>query len=508
MFDRLRVAAALCCFVAAGALAFWVLGHRVVPASVARAAAPAVTVRVGGDEPAKGEDARRFAEALAERWGQGRVTLEIPGADSIQRTRAAFGASVDVPALTATVEQAIDSTSAMRRLYRRLGGGEALEIEVPIRFDAAAMFEVLADIKDGYDQRPSDARLDVRSGEVRPHRHGRRLDVHRTLDALENALQDGESRVGAVVERQAARRTADDLGQIDVSAILGYFETRYSTAERSRDRTFNLRVAGSKIDGLVVMPGEIFDFNEAVGERSEANGFRPAPVIAGGELVDGVGGGTCQVAGSLHGATFFAGLPILERSPHSRPSTYIFMGLDAVVSYPQLNFRFQNDLEFPVVIGFTVAGGIVRAELRGARTERLVTLVRRVDDVAAYAEREVQDPSLPRGVRVLRQRGVPGFTVTNFRIVRDMGTNQAVRTQSEDSYPPTAQIWRVGSGGEPRAGYEPPPGDTHGEYTADQYLEVTQGTGVRGTRIIRRAGRSGTPGWTAREGFPQPPAPE
>jgi hypothetical protein len=260
------------------------------------------------------------------------------------------------------------------------------------------------------------------------------------------------------------------------------------------------------VDGLVVMPGETFDFNEAVGERSEANGFRPAPVIAGGELVDGVGGGTCQVAGTLHAAVFFAGLPIVERSPHSRPSTYIFMGLDAVVSYPQLNLRFTNDLSTPIVIGMTVEGGVARAEIRGAEMHRMVSFVRRVDEITPYDERDVDDPSLPRGVRVLKQRGVPGFEITRWRIVRDVQTNQAVRTHSEDVYPPTTQIWRVGTGGPAPAGYVVPEGDTHMEYTADEYLSVIQGAGVDGTQVIRRAGRSGTYGWTARLGFPQPDA--
>ncbi|MCB9597522.1 MAG: VanW family protein [Sandaracinaceae bacterium] len=502
MADRLRVLGALLCFGGAAALAFWVLQQRIEP-SVARAAAPPVTVRVGGEEPAKGEDARRFAERLAARWAREPFTLEVPDEAPIRRTRAALGASIDVDALTATLAQSLDTTSPMRRLYR----GEALELDLPVRFDDEAMFEVLADIKDRFDRRPEDARLDVRSGEVRTHVHGRQLDVHRTLDAIEAALGRGEPRATATVRRLAAHRTAEELEAIDIGYVLGSYETRYSTAPNARDRSFNLRVAGSKIDGLVVLPGETFDFNEAVGERSEANGFRPAPVIAGGELVDGVGGGTCQVAGTLHAAAFFAGLPIVERSPHSRPSTYIYMGLDAVVSYPQLNFRFQNDLEHPVVIGFSVEGGVVRAELRSAPTTRLVTFVRRVDDVAAYAEREVQDSSLPRGTRVLRQRGVPGFTVTNFRIVRDLETNQAVRTRSQDTYPATQHIWTVGTGGQPQPDFEAPEGDTHNEYTADAYLELTQGEGVRGTRAVRRAGRSGSPGWTAREGWPQPPAP-
>lgn len=499
MLDRLRVLSAVLCFAGAGGLAAWVLSQRIEP-SVARAAAPAVTIRVGGEEPVKGEDARRFAERLAARWAREPLTLQIPDAPPIRRSRGAFGASLDVDALTATLEQAVDTTSAMRRLFE----GERLELELPVRFDEGAMFERLADIKDGFDRRPEDARIDVRSGEVRPHVHGRRLDVHRTLDVIEAALRRGAPTVRASVERIAAHRTAEELEAIDVSHVIGEYETRYSTAPDARERTFNLRVAGAKIDGLVVMPGEVFDFNALVGERSEANGFRPAPVIAGGELVDGVGGGTCQVAGTLHAAVFFAGLPIVERSPHSRPSTYIFMGLDAVVSYPQLNFRFQNDLDAPVAIGFTVEGGIVRAELRGPQTHRLVTLVRRVDEIAPYGEREVQDAQLPRGTRVLRQRGVAGFTVTNFRIVRDLETNQAVRSRSRDTYPATQHIWTVGAGGQAPPDFVPPEGDTHNEYTADAYLEVTQGEGIRGSRVIRRAGRSGTPGWTARMGMPQP----
>jgi vancomycin resistance protein YoaR len=502
LLERARVAGAVACFAAAGGLAAWALAQR--EPAVARAAAPPAEVVAGGIEAPKGADARRLARELAEEWDARPLSLVLPDEEPIRLPRRAFGASLDVERLAARIRQAIDTTSAMRRLHAQVAGDARLEVPLPVTVDEAATFERLADLKDRYDRRPSDARVNPRTGEVVAHRHGRMLDVHGTLDALRRGFESGATLVRADVEPRPARRTTDDLEGLDLSYTLGSYETRYANTAESRNRTFNLRVAAEKIDGLVVLPGETFDFNEAVGERSEANGFRPAPVIAGGELVDGVGGGTCQVAGTLHAAVFFAGLPVVERQPHSRPSTYIYMGLDAVVSYPQLNFRFRNDLPFPVAIGFTVEGGVARAEIRGAPTHRMVTFVRRVDEITAYEEREVEDSSLPRGVRVLRQRGVPGFEVTNFRIVRDLETNQAVRTRYRDTYPPTTQIWRVGSGGQPPADYEPPEGDTHGEYTADGYLEVTQGEGVRGTQTIRRAGRSGTYGWTERLGFPQP----
>ena len=431
-----------------------------------------------------------------------RISLEVPGEVALVRTRRAFGARVDVERLTARLDEALDATSALRRARPRPTA--PLDVPVPVVFDEGTAFEHLADLKDRYDRRPSDARANPRTGEIVAHEDGRMLDVHATLDALLGALERGAPRARAVVVERPAHRTADDLDALDLSHVLGSYETRYANTAESQNRSYNLRVAASKIDGMVVLPGETFDFNEVVGERSEANGFRPAPVIAGGELVDGLGGGTCQVAGTLHAAVFFAGLPVVERQPHSRPSSYIYMGLDAVVSYPNLNFRFRNDLTFPVAIGFTVEGGVARAELRGAPTDRMVTFVRRIDEARAYAEREVEDASLPRGVRVLSQRGVPGFRVTHWRIVRDVDRRQALRTHAEDVYPPTTQLWRVGTGGQVPPGFTPPEGDTHGEYTADAYLEVTQGHGVRGTQAVRRAGAFGTYGWTARMGFPQP----
>jgi hypothetical protein len=95
-----------------------------------------------------------------------------------------------------------------------------------------------------------------------------------------------------------------------------------------------------------------------------------------------------------------------------------------------------------------------------------------------------------------------GFRVRAYRIVRDLRTNQATRTHVDDTYPATTQIWRVGTG--PASDARLPEGDTHGEYTADEYLSVTQGAGVEGTQAVRRAGRTGTPGWTAAMGMPQP----
>jgi hypothetical protein len=259
----------------------------------------------------------------------------------------------------------------------------------------------------------------------------------------------------------------------------------------------------------VLLPGEVFDLNETVGPRDEAHGYKVAPVIAQGELVDGIGGGTCQVSGTLYGAAYFAGLDIVERYPHSRPSWYIKLGLDATVVYPSINFRIRNPFDHPVVLHETVKRGVVRAEVLGPERTRTVTFFRRLDEVMPFEQVERETDKLPEGKRVLAQRGMPGFKTTIFQLVREGA--YAWRSRTQHQYPPTSQIVDVGTG--PSDQTTKAQDDPHPEYLADQYLVVTQGPGIRtpgvkdpepggGTTESRVPGPTGRPGWQKKAGMP------
>ncbi len=427
----------------------------------------------------------------------------IAGPWEFDTTRGKLGARVDLKALTSWIDAARDPRSALRRLHAQELGDAPLAMPIPAALEDENAEQWVLQIRDQVHQKVRDARIDLRAGQIIPEQAGLTLDVHGTLDALADAIFRGHTTVQARLIETPAQHTAGDLRALDFSQVLGSFETRYNGQDAAR--TYNLRVAARHLDGVVVMPDEVLDFNAIVGERSEANGFRPATVIAGGELSDGVGGGTCQIAGTLHAAAYFAGLPMLERNTHTRPSGYIKLGLDAVVAYPKLNLRFKNDLPHAIALGIEVANGRVKAEIRGpASVAREVSFVRRVDEFTPYAQIEREDPTLPSGVRVLSQRGVAGFRLTSFRVVRDVATKHAVRERITDSYPPTTQIWRVGTGGEAPEGFVAPPHDPHGEYRADEYLILTQAAGARElTETVRREGKTGYVGWTAHEGMPQ-----
>jgi hypothetical protein len=325
------------------------------------------------------------------------------------------------------------------------------------------------------------------------------LDLYGSLDRIERALSWGDSEVDLALAAIPAKRGIERLQHIEMGSVLGELTTRYTRGTDTRNRTHNLRVAASKLDGYVIEPGEVFDFNAVVGDRTTHNGFRMAPVIADGKLVEGMGGGTCQIASTLHGAAFFGGLPILTRYPHSHPSFYIKLGLDATVVYGSQNLRFQNDQPYPLVIEVTVEDGFVRAALHGKERTSTVTFLRRIDEITPFEEKVQSDPDLPRCMRILQQRGIPGFKITRFRVVRDERTNSARRERTSDAYPPSAQIWRVGSGPVPGPDYHTPKNDAHPEYVADEMLIATQGPSTDGTEMQSTPGRSGTFGWTERE---------
>lgn len=506
MLDRLRAAsrrtgAAIGVAVAAGLA----VGALLVPRTPGPGddRTPLPDVRLLGTTLPAGDAAHKVALARARTYLAGRFQLELPDGTRRELYLGQLGAELDKVYLAALVRDARDRTSALVRVFRAAEQAGPLALPLPVTLGRELAVPTLVALKDELDRLPVDARLDLEKRQLVPEVFGRLLDVDASLSSIEASLRAGQKSAKLVFEEKKPRRVASELGNVEFGQVLGFFETRYDRSQSKEARTYNLRLAASRLDGTVLLPGEIFDFNAVVGPRDEANGYKVAPVIAEGELVDGIGGGTCQISGTLHGAGFFAGLEITERYPHTRPSSYIKMGLDATVVYPTINFRLKNPFPFPVVLHQTVKNGIVRAEILGPRRALTVTLIRRVLEAIPYEEMERPDKTLPHGTRVLGQRGMPGFKLRRYRIVRD-GLS-ATRDRWDDVYPPTTQIIRVGTGeaSESSAKVED---DPHPEYLADELLVMTEGgdddDGGPNLTESREPGRFGENGWTEAAGMP------
>lgn len=154
-----------------------------------------------------------------------------------------------------------------------------------------------------------------------------------------NAAGDGMALSGAADTAVSAEAAANTL--------IGSYATAYNP---NISRAVNIALASSRINGLVIQPGESFSFNQAILPRTAANGYVKANVIVNKKYVLGIGGGICQVSSTLYAAMLTAGLPATERHPHSLDVGYIPVGMDATISGNALDLRFTNIFDVPIQI--------------------------------------------------------------------------------------------------------------------------------------------------------------
>ena len=153
-----------------------------------------------------------------------------------------------------------------------------------------------------------------------------------------------------------------DLAEMLYRDVLGSCQTPHTN---DANRNTNLKLACKAINGYVLYPGDVFDYNKIVGQRTEAAGYKPAGAYANGETVQELGGGICQVSSTLYYSALIADLDIVTRKNHSYLSSYIDPGMDATVSWGGPEFRFRNSTNYPVRIVAEVSGGYVKIQLIG-----------------------------------------------------------------------------------------------------------------------------------------------
>ncbi len=161
--------------------------------------------------------------------------------------------------------------------------------------------------------------------------------------------------------------TTNMIGSEAFPDLLSSFSTKYSV--RATARTTNLKLAASKINGTVLMPGETFSYNKVVGARTIAAGYKEAPIYVSGEVVDGLGGGICQITSTLYNAVVYANLDIVERTNHQFVPSYVTASRDATVVYGSLDFKFKNNRNYPIKINCSVSNGIANFQIFGLKQD-------------------------------------------------------------------------------------------------------------------------------------------
>ena len=243
---------------------------------------------------------------------------------------------------------------------------------------------------------PVDAYYTQNPFAVYPSENG--LDFAISLDEAKEMLLEENSEYIIPLQILYPSVTTNMIGTEAFPDMLSTYSTRYST--RDRDRTTNLQLAASKINGTVLMPGETFSYNQVVGKRTIAAGYKEAPIYVSGEVVDGLGGGICQITSTLYNAVLYANLEIVERSNHQFVPSYVTASRDATVVYGSIDFKFKNNRDYPIKLVCSVFGGIAKFDIYGLRTDNEYEV-----EISSYVTGSTANSTYSEAYRILKQNG-------------------------------------------------------------------------------------------------------
>ncbi len=186
---------------------------------------------------------------------------------------------------------------------------------------------------------------------------------------VERAVNQPEIEYSIPVQTVEPAKNAQFLQSVMYEDTLGTYTTYYGGSSGSRSN--NISVCSNTISGIELLPGERFDFNKVVGQRTAARGYLPAPVyvVKNGETVSETdyGGGICQVSSTIFCAVNRAGLDVIERTSHSKDVTYVPKGMDATVSWGGPEFIFENSTDYPIRIFLSASGATLSATIVGSK---------------------------------------------------------------------------------------------------------------------------------------------
>lgn len=238
--------------------------------------------------------------------------------------------------------------------------------------------------------------------------------------------------------------TAVQLEEEYTDTVIATYSTDYSTS--SANRKTNIQLASSKINGLILNPGQVFSFNDIVGPRTEATGYKMAHVYSGSKVVDGIGGGICQVSSTLYNSVVLADLEIVYRTNHSMPVSYVPLGRDATVSYGTIDFKFKNNKETPIKLEAIADGNNLTINVYGRKKYiKDISIETAILGSVPFSTTTIEDDTMFEDETLVEEKGVNGTKVEAYKVIKENGVEVSRTLLAKSNYSPTTKVVRVGT---------------------------------------------------------------
>lgn len=279
--------------------------------------------------------------------------------------------------------------------------------------------------------------------EIHPHVNG--VDFGISIDDAKKLLEEDKEEYIIPLKVVKPAKTTDMLGEEAFPDRLATYSTTYNAS--NYNRSTNLRLSASKINGVILMPGEEFSYNKTLGQRTAAAGYKPAGAYVGGKVVNEYGGGICQTSSTLYNTVLLANLEVTSRTNHCYVSSYVPISRDATVSWGTLDFKFKNNRKNPIKIRASASNGVVKVDILGIKQDDdyEVVLDSKVVSSIKFSTQYEENSAVEEGKEKIIQNGLNGSIGEAYKILKKNGKVVSRTLISRDTYSAKPQIIQKGT---------------------------------------------------------------
>ena len=315
------------------------------------------------------------------------------------------------------------------------------------KWDDAKMGQTLTGTLDKFSDRATDATFKVTADNtmtIQKEHTGRIIDSEGLIIKIKEInIYKLVPELKVDFKEQLPVVTAVQLESQKITGLLATYTTQFNPSDIARSE--NVRLSANSLDMAIIKPGEILSFNKIVGERTVKGGYKDAYIIVNGEFVPGLAGGICQVSSTLYNTGLLANLSVTQRSNHDLAITYVPLGQDATVAYPDLDLKFNNNTGGYLLVRTKTTKNALTIELYGkVKPGQVVMIGNTIESIIPSTEQRLVDETMAHGASVLKQKGQPGYVVTSVRTVKVNGAIVNTEPLTKSKYLALPKVFAVG----------------------------------------------------------------
>lgn len=305
-----------------------------------------------------------------------------------------------------------------------------------------------------FDVKAKNSKLKFKNGKLKATKDqtGHEVQVDETVEEIHSAIDKilEKDRAESMTIEAVVMDTEPEYTQEEVSKCKDQLSS-YSTsfASSTAARANNVKTAAEYINGTVLYPGKTFSTIKVIKDRTEENGYQAAPEYSSGNVVEGIGGGVCQVSTTLYNAVINAELEVVERSPHSMVVSYVDVSRDAAISGDYKDFKFKNNTDAPIYIASSADGGILTFRIYGEETRaenrKIEFESETLETIQPGDPVETVDKSKPASYREVTQSAHVGYKAKLWKIVYVDGVQTEKIALNSSSYKAEPEHITVGA---------------------------------------------------------------